>query len=268
MAEALQASSLEDRVAYLQRLVGEANASILNAYRHKLDLSWVYHDSALEGTVYSEQDLLFAFSDQPVADAALGPIIDEIRQHRNAVRLTREMAQKKRVVLSLDTIKNLYACLAPDEVEAKGAPKYRKDVPVHRLYFHDIAPPDKIVPRMRQFIEWLNDPEARRSMHVLRFAAKAQHQLMQIYPFPKHTGKVARLVMNLVMLHYGYPPAIIHSTERQRYYEALRGADSMSAPMVHEAVVNSIESAIRFFEGERQMRVTARNFRRKRAISG
>ena len=32
--------------------------------------------------------------------------------------------------------------------------------------------------------------------------------------------------MNLLLLRSGYPPAIIHSTERQRYYEALKGSSA------------------------------------------
>lgn len=268
LVQALQGSNLEERLVHLHRLMNEARTEVLKAYQEKLDLSWVYHDSALEGTVYGQQELLLAFHNQPVEDAALIPVIDEIRQHKAALEAARELSKKKRVVINMDVVKQIYACLAPDETEGKGGPKYRKDMPVHRLYFHDIVAPDKIALRVRQFLDWMNDPETVRSMHVLRLAAKAQHQLMQIYPFPKHSGKVARLLMNIILMHNGYPPAIIHSTERQRYYEALRGPDHTSAPMVHEAMVSSVESAVRYFEAEKINRIAVSSFRRRRAISG
>jgi Fic/DOC family len=158
------------------------------------------------------------------------------------------MAAHKRFKIDLDTLKDIYGCLAPDEVENKKPPQYRKDMPLHRLYFHEIATPDKISYKLRQFIDWVNAQETRRTTHVLRLAAKAHFQLLHIYPFPKHSGKIARLVMNLILLNGGYPPAVIHSTERQRYYDALKTNENALAQVVREAMEASLESAIRYFE--------------------
>ena len=76
---------------------------------------------------------------------------------------------------------------------------YRKDIPIHRTYFHEIAQPNKISYRMRQLVQWLDSEETRRTMHPVRMAAKAHSNLLHIFPFPKHSGKVARLLMNLLM---------------------------------------------------------------------
>ena len=140
----------------------------------------------------------------------------EIRQNKAAVDLVREMATRKKLKIDLDTLKDLYVCLAPEEVEGKKPPAYRKDMPVHRLYFHEIAPPDKISYKLRQFTQWVNAAETKRTTHPVRLAAKAHYHLLHIYPFPKHSGKVARLVMNLILLSNGYPPAIIHAPAFQR----------------------------------------------------
>lgn len=243
--------NLEDRVALLNALIREAPKEVVTVYQDRLDMSWIYHDSALEGVVYGMDELHAALTSQGVSDSALIPVFDEIRQYKSAIDILREMAEKKRFSITLDTIKRIYAALAPEEAEGKGPPKYRKDMPLHRLYFHDIAPPDKISYRMRQFIQWVNAAETKRSTHPVRLAAKAHYQLLHIYPFPKHSGKVARLVMNLILLHHNYPPAVLHSTERQRYYEALKASDNAAATLVHEALVSSVESAIRYFESER-----------------
>ena len=137
---------------------------------------------------------------------------------------------------------------APEELEGKSPPKYRKDIPVHRLYFHEIAAPDKISYRMRQIVQWMNDPETKRGMHPVRLAAKAHYQMLHVYPFPRHSGKVARLVMNLILLRNGFPPVVIHATERQRYYDALKTGDNATAVLIQEALAASIESTIRFYE--------------------
>jgi hypothetical protein len=53
--------------------------------------------------------------------------------------------------------------------------------------------------------------------------------------------------MNLVLLRSGYPPAIVHSTERQRYYEALRGPSLALHNLMLDSLENSIDSAIKLF---------------------
>ncbi len=232
----------------LQLLVSKAPADLLQDFQDRLDMSWIYHDSALEGLVYTQEELHAAISDQIVSDTSLIPVYDEIRQHKAAVDLVRDLCNKKRVTLSLDLIKKIYVTLVPEEGEGKGAPKYRKDMPLHRQYFHEIAPPEKISYQMRQLVTWMKAPETKRSTHTVRLAAKAHYKLLHIYPYPKHSGKVARLLMNLILLRQGYPPAIIHATERQRYYDALKTSPNACSKLVTEALAASVESTIRYFE--------------------
>ena len=71
---------------------------------------------------------------------------------------------------------------------------------------------------------------------------RAHYDLLRVFPFPQDSGKVARLLMNLLLLRSGYPPAIIHSTERQRYYEALKGSLPTIISMVNESIRNSLLS--------------------------
>ena len=85
-------------------------------------------------------------------------------------------------------------------------------------------------------------PETRRTRSPVRIAARAHYDLLRVFPFTTDSGKVARLFMNLMLLRNGYPPAIVHSTERQRYYEALKGSANTVLQMVQEAVENSLAS--------------------------
>lgn len=242
--------NLEDKAQLLRDLMARAPSAKVADYREKLLMSWVYHDSAMEGVVYTSNELFAAFSNQPVTDSSLIPVIDEIRQHKAAIEAIYELAEKPRLALNLEVITKIYSLLAPEECEGKGPPKYRKDMPLHRLYFHEISQPDKIAAKMRQLIDWMNSSETKRAMHPTRMAARAHHQLLQVYPFPKHSGKVARLLMNLILIRHQYPPVIIHATERQRYYDALKGTPNAVSSIVHESLMNSIDSTIRHFQGE------------------
>ncbi len=229
-------------------------------YAQNLDMSWIYHDSAIEGSVYSEQELRLALDPEAVAppESGMQPLFAEIRRHREAIDYIHDLAgcsrrapgvvpkpapqpAKKKAPITVDVIKRLFLILHPEEGDLKTV-RYRKDVPQHRLYFHEYAPPDKINYKVRQVVDWINDPETKKARGPLRLASRAHYDLLRIFPFPTDSGRVARLLMNLLLLRSGFPPAIVHSTERQRYYEALKGSSAMMNQIVLEAIENNLGS--------------------------
>lgn len=243
-----QQAQLDQRALHLQKLMEQAPEPLRKELRDKVELSWIYHESALEGVVYAPDELAVALRGGTPEDPIMASAFDEIRQNKATIEVIRQWAAEKKTKVDADVVKDIYVLLAPDEVDGKKPPLYRKDIPLHRLYFHEIAAPDKIAPKLKAFGQWINAPDTRRTTHVLRLAAKAHFHLLHIYPYPKHSGKVARLVMNLLLLAAGYPPAVIHSTERQRYYDALKTNENALAQIVKEALTASIESSIRFLE--------------------
>lgn len=241
--------TIEERTATLEARLSSASPAFLQDYRDNLDMSWVYHDSAIEGVVYTVQELKTAIDPSAVivTDSNLQPACEEIRRHREALNFIRDFAVKKRLPVTLDVVKKIYLILHPEEGDLKTL-RYRKDIPQHRLYFHEYAPPDKITYKVRQVMDWINDPETRRTRNAVRIAARAHYDLLRIFPFTHDSGKVARLLMNLLLLRSGYPPAIIHSTERQRYYDALKGSSTVMNQIVQEAIENNLASVEKLVE--------------------
>ena len=250
--------TLEERWSSLEERLAKADPEFQRAYQESLDMSWIYHDSALEGSVYTPIELRSAV-DQPDpasptfpvgTDSSIQPICEEIRRHREALEYVRDFAsqaRKKRMPVTIDVVKKIYLILHPEEGDIKTV-KYRKDIPQHRLYFHEYAPPDKITYKVRQILDWINDPETRRTRSAVRIAARAHYDLLRVFPFTTDSGKVARLFMNLLLLKNGFPPAIVHSTERQRYYEALKGASAVMTQIVHESIENNLASVEKLLE--------------------
>lgn len=242
--------TIEERTAALEAELQAAPIELQNAYREQLDMSWIYHDAALEGTVYTFQELRTAIDPSfsaAVVDASIQPVCEEIRRHREALNFIRDLAIKRRQPITVDTIKKIYLCLHPEEGDLKTV-RYRKDIPQHRLYFHEYAPPDKITYKVRQIVDWINDPETKRTRSPLRLAARAHFDLLRVFPFATDSGKVARLMMNLLLLRSGYPPAIVHSTERQRYYEALKGSSATMTQIVTDSIENNLASVEKMLE--------------------
>jgi Fic family protein len=117
---------------------------------------------------------------------------------------------------------------------------------------------------MKKLIEWLDDEETQH-IHPVERAARAHYRLMAIFPWPKNSGKVARLLMNLMLLRDGFPPVVLHSIERQRYYEVLRAESAGLVPLVLESLDNGVETGMRFFQELEEAKAEARKNRRSSA---
>jgi Fic family protein len=249
-AERALAATIEERTALLEQRLSRAPAQLQTQYRHDLDRGWIRHDCALEGVVYSPQELRAAIGEFDASlhiDANTQPAIEDIRRHRGALNFVRTYAADVELPITVDLIKGIYCALHPEEGDAKMV-KFRRDMPQHRLYFHEYAAPDKIAPRLRQIVDWVNDPETVRSRNALRIASRAQYDLLRVFPFSVDSGKVARMFMNLLLLRHGYPPAIIHSSERQRYYDALKGSSLAMLMIVQESIEDSLGSIERLLD--------------------
>lgn len=247
---------LDSRMEALRAKLATFPGSLMKDYQDRLDVSWLFHDNALEGVVLSYSELKAAIDQRIISDVTLIPMYEEVRLHKQALDWVREQAPtsaaKKGIPVDHELVRRLYAMLTPDAA-AKGYP-YRKENPLHRLYYHEIAPPDKISQKMRKLGEWLESDEFH-DLHPISRATRAHYRLLKIYPWTKNSGKVARLLMNFILLRHGYLPAVVHSIERQRYYEALRFENDTLLNLIVESLENSIDTTDKFFTELRGLRV-------------
>lgn len=87
-----------------------------------------------------------------------------------------------------------------------------------------VPPPARQVPGlMEEWVGWLSG-EGRRYDPVTR-AAVAHHGLLAVHPFLDGNGRTARLLLNLLLMREGYPPALLLQEWRLGYLEALSQAD-------------------------------------------
>ncbi|MEX0973708.1 MAG: Fic family protein [Solirubrobacterales bacterium] len=60
---------------------------------------------------------------------------------------------------------------------------------------------------------------------IVELLATLHARFEQVHPFLDGNGRAGRLILNLLLVRLGYPPAIIYKGDRSRYLEALRRAD-------------------------------------------
>jgi hypothetical protein len=62
----------------------------------------------------------------------------------------------------------------------------------------------------------------------------------QIHPFLDGNGRTGRLILNLLLVRLGYPPAIIYKNQRTTYLKALRRADQGEPGALGEFLARAI----------------------------
>jgi len=216
-------------------------------FTKKWELSWLYHENALEGVVYTSQELALGLENQPVADATFVGALRDIRNHKTAIDLVRAEARGKKLKLNLSMVKKLYETLGAG-FEGRSVAEWRKDMPLHRSYFHEIAQPAKIQPALQKVFD-VTDSVDFKNAHPIIQAVKLHHGFMQVFPFTENSGRVARLFANMILFQAGYLPVIIHATDRQRYYESLRQPESALRELTMDAIENGLAHAEKHFAG-------------------
>jgi Fic family protein len=239
----------------------------------RFERAWVYHDNALEGVVYNEQELAAGLSTSGAPpEPSLLPAVLDIRNHKAAIEFIREEAKvsgRKASAIPMATVKRIHDLLLGNTPEAQALRAQlerrertekellkerdraglRKDMPLHRTYFHDIAQPGKIQAQLDKLLEFTASTEFR-EYHPIKQAATFQFQFLQVFPFSEHSGKVARMTSNLVLQRHGYIPCIIHSIDRQRYYESFRGTPASFRILMMDAMENSLDNGLKFFRDQ------------------
>ena len=168
----------------------------------------------------SFHELKSAIDKDVVSDVSLIPTYDEIRAHKAAIDFVRRPRAREEKVHMPITRFALGRCRRWCRRRPRGEGRtFRKETPsTGSLPRHRGARQDS---RAREEAQRLAGRPGDEEVLRAALASKLHFKIMRVFPFRKH-GKLARLAMNLVCCGR-VPPAIIHATERQRYYEPLRG---------------------------------------------
>jgi Fic family protein len=180
-----------------------------------------------------------------VQEVGKAAFLADIRRQKEAIDVAKEEAKLPRGKMSLNLVKKLFETLTGGE-EGKGKMDFRKDMPLHRTYFHDIQQPPKIVPELTKLLDYANTPEFH-NLHPLQQAAVFHHRFMGIFPFTDLSGKVGRLLVNILVMRAGYLPAVIHGIDRQRYYESLKQQPRLLQSLITEAIEHATDHGFKFF---------------------
>lgn len=104
--------------------------------------------------------------------------------------------------------------------------------------------PIKVPELMDDFIQWLHAT----TEHPAIIAADAHFKLVTIHPFVDGNGRTARLLMNLLLMQAGYPPAIIKPQQRKEYIDALAlGQTKGDMESFYRLILQSVEQSLEMY---------------------
>lgn len=92
------------------------------------------------------------------------------------------------------------------------------------------------------WIESLRDMSP--SALVLEDLASAHARFASIQPFGEGNGRVSRLVLNVLLVRLGYPPAIFYTRDRSRYATAMRRAEHGEPWVLAELMARSLTDTL------------------------
>ena len=79
---------------------------------------------------------------------------------------------------------------------------------------------------MNDLMQWYHENLLDQALHPVLFATEFHYRFIRIHPFDDGNGRLARLLMNFILMQKGYPPAIIKTEDKANYFNALQQADA------------------------------------------
>jgi Fic family protein len=194
-------------------------ASALKQLKEYYRVGLTYSSNAIEGNSLTETETKVVLEDgitiggKPIKDyyEALG--------HSEAYDYIYQLASDKN--FTENDIRKLHK-LFYRRIDETKAGKYRREKVFISGSKYPLPGPEKVPELMRHLISKAKETE--KKTHPVEYSAIVHKELVFIHPFIDGNGRVARLLMNLILLQKGYCIAIIPPILRRDYINALEKA--------------------------------------------
>ena len=207
----------------------------------KFMLEFNYNSNHIEGNTltYGQTELLLMFG-QVDGDAKMHDL-EEMKAHNVGLKMMQEEAHSTDRPLSEYFIKTLHKTLIREDYNV------RKELPdgsvvtytVHAGQYKtrpnsvitatgerfEYASPEETPALMTDLVAWYNNASQEGTLSALELASLFHYRYIRIHPFEDGNGRIARLLVNFILLRAGYPMIIVRSNDKDKYLSALNKSD-------------------------------------------
>tara|TARA_Y100000310_G_C20474908_1_gene711922 strand:- start:457 stop:789 length:333 start_codon:yes stop_codon:yes gene_type:complete len=98
---------------------------------------------------------------------------------------------------------------------------------------------------MNGLLDWYE--ENKNKIYPLRLATEFHARFEAIHPFEDGNGRTGRVLLNAILLGYGYPPLIIRKTARVAYFSSLEAFDKGHKAKLEKFLLDKIKKTFNNF---------------------
>ncbi|OGH05276.1 MAG: cell filamentation protein Fic [Candidatus Levybacteria bacterium RBG_16_35_11] len=210
-----------------------------------------YTSNAIEGNTLTRKETALVVEEGiTVRGKTLKEHLEAIN-HAQALDFIKDFVGKKREDLTKRELLGMHGLILK-KIDDDDAGKYR-NVAV-RIKGTDVILPNplKVPELMDSFFEWLH---GKNNDHPVKIAADAHIKLVSIHPFLDGNGRTARLLMNLLLMQKGYPPALVRKEDREAYIDSIQKAQLNNNfkdyyKVIYKAIDRSLDIYLDAVEGK------------------
>lgn len=217
--------------------------SVLQKIKEDISIEWTYNSNSIEGNTFTLQETKIVLQDGITVGGKSLREHFETTNHYEAITYLESLVQPNYVLKEKDILKIHEIVLSKIEQEFGG--RYRNGAV--RIVGANFIPPNalKVDDLMTELINWVNEnPE---NINPIVLASYFHHQFVHIHPFFDGNGRTVRLIMNLLLMKEGFPPAIILKNDRKKYYEALNQANKGNFHKLLLLVAQALERTLNIY---------------------
>ena len=244
-------------------------ADLENRILQKIRLEWNYNSVVSDtNTLSLEETKMLILQGLTKGKKPLKDYL-EMKIHNDTISWIFEIANLG-FSLSEDFIKQIHESilLEPYEVQSftkKGKPilkmveigKYKQTpnyIFAQSGKILNFATPEETPEKMRELLDWFALESRIPTVNPIVLATEFHYRFIKIQPFDDANGRIAKILMNLILMQFGYPPIVIKRSEKNVYHFALQEADKgkieVLLDFIARNVISSLELYIKGAKGE------------------
>jgi Fic family protein len=194
----------------------------LQKLKEALSIEWTYNSNSIEGNSLTLRETQLVLQEGITIKGVSLREHFEAKNHETAIDLLYSLQQPNYILNSKDILA-LHA-LVLRSIEDDHAGRLRNGGV--RISGANFIPPNasKVSQLLDDLVQFVVENPL--GLNVIELASVFHHKFVYIHPFFDGNGRTVRLAMNLILMAQGFPPAIILTNDRQKYYKALNQANT------------------------------------------
>jgi len=238
-------------------------------YQKRLDekfmLEFNFNSNHIEGNTltYGQTELLLIFG-KTSGDASIRDY-EEMKAHNVGLNLVKLEAKDKERPLTENFIRELNRVILVENFmkpSHDGKSMYEikvgeyKSLPNHVFTktgeVFNYASPEETPAMMGDLVNWYNGAEKENNLHPVELASLFHYRFIRIHPFQDGNGRIARLLVNYILLKHGYPMIIVPSKDKEKYLDSLNKSDiiiGLNPSKGAYAYIEQIEPFVDYMKG-------------------